>query len=144
MGLRTERGGDELPDRLLKAAEDLVAHLDPARQSELYWLSSNARQGIVSSQEWRSFEVLLRNARIDPRDRNHATAVMLVLLPTVLKREKSARFAATKEAHERIKRAGNRGTSGRPVEFAVSTESSTSINKGAERFPLALNRLAKK
>lgn len=140
MGLRTERGGDNLPNSLLAAAKSVVGRLNPSQYSELYRLASNARQGIVgSAREWRPFEELLRDSSIARHDRNHATAVMLALMPHVLKQDKFARFAAARDARERIGKAR-----GRSEDFFVSTASASSIDKGAERFPLALDRLAKK
>lgn len=135
MGLRTKRGGDDLPSWLLVVAEDLVGRLDPSQQSRLYRLASNARQGILLVQEWESFDSIIRHARIDPQDRNHAPAVMLALMPKILTRERSARTAAVREARERLKKASKEKPLSRSVKFGVSTESSTSINRGAERFP---------
>jgi hypothetical protein len=140
MGLRTERGGDHLPDWLLAAAEGLVGRLEASQCSQLYRLVSNARQGIMgSAREWQPFKSLLRNSRIVHSDRNHVTAVMLALLPQVVKQEKFARFAAARDARERMRK-----MDGRSGKFVVSSASSSSIEKGAERFPLALDRLAKK
>lgn len=145
MGLRTERGGDRLPDRLLAAAESLVRSLDPSQYSELYHLASNARQGIAGSpKEWKPFDGFLLDAGIDRSDRNHVTALILVLLPKVLQHENDARKAAIARAHERLTKQGVRAQWGRSGNFAASKESSGSIKKGAELFPLALDRLAKK
>lgn len=145
MGLRTERGGDNLPGSLLAWAESLVGRLDPSQYSNLYRLASNARQQIMgSAREWQPFESLLLESGIDRGDRNHVTAIMLALMPHVLKREKFARLAAVKSTRERTKKIGVPVQQRRTGKFAVSTESSSSIDKGARRFPLALDRLAKK
>ena len=146
MDLRTERGKDNLSEELLTAAETLVARLNRSQYSRLYRLASNARQRIMgSSHEWRPFEGLLLECHIDRRDRNHVTALMIALIPRVLKQERPARLAAAREARHRMRKTYVREALGHRAEkLAVSTASSSSIEKGAERFPLALDRLAKK
>ena len=145
MGLRTARGGDLLPDLLLSAAKHVVEHLDPSQYSELFRLASNARQRIMGSPvEWRAFDGLLLEAGIDRSNRNHVTALVLTLMPKVLKQEKFAKFAAAREARERLKKLGLQVSWGSSGKFAVSTESSASIDKGANRFASALDRFSKK
>ena len=137
MGLRTEQ--ENLEGSLLAAAKELVGRVDPSLHSELYRLASNARHGIAgSARDWKPFERLLDEARIARRNRNHVTAILLQLIPYVIEQEKFARFAAVKKARGRKNALDTR------KEFLVSTATDASIDKGAKRFPLALERLAKK
>src|SRR5271166_4266686 len=139
MGLRSERGKDDLPNWLLASAEKLVSQLDPAQYAELYRLASNARQQIEGSlPEWEPFERLLLEARVDRRNRNHATAVMLVLMPKVLSQVKSARFAAAQDAMDRLNSMKMRERRDGSEKIVVSTATSSSLDKGVERFALAL------
>ncbi len=148
MGLRTEHGRDNLSDWLLLAVKNVVDRLDPSRFADLYRLASNARQTIMgSASEWKPFERLLLDAGIDRSNRDHVTALMLELMPKILKQEKDARDAAVAKAHERYAKMGLRLTPwSRDGRFAVkiSKESARSIKAGAERFASALERLAKK
>jgi len=145
MGLRTARGKDNLPGWLLSAADNVVRRLDPSQYPELYRLASNARQTIMgSASEWRPFESILLDARIDRSDRNHVTALVLALMPRVLKREKDARAIAIKDARARMAKAGVEGKWSQTGKFEVSEESAASINESAERLASALDRLAKK
>lgn len=137
MDLRTKQ--ESLADSLLVAAKELVGRVDPSLHSELYRLASNARHGIAgSARDWKPFERLLNEARILRGNRNHVTAIMLQLIPYVIEQDKFKRFAAATEARGRKKPRDTRD------EFLVSTATDASIDKGAKRFPLALERLAKK
>ena len=130
---------DDLPAPLLKAAQSFVERLSLQQRQTIYRLASNARQQIVSKSGWQEFDVLLREFRITPTNRDHATAVLLAVLPDVIRDEKFARFAALREAQARA--SAKRVPTHR---IEVSTESSASIERGAERFALTLERLAKK
>ena len=145
MGLRTERGSDRLPDDLLAAAENLVAHLRPSQYSKLYHLASNARHQILGSRkEWSPFKPILEEFQIERTDRNHATALILALMPRVLEK-KRPHALPPRQASKRMERTRKKGEEiGRRDPFAVSKASSRSIENAADRFPLALERLAKK
>ena len=145
MGIKTVRGGDDLPDRLLSDAKVVVDKLDPSQYSELYRLASNARQTIRGTQkEWNQFDGLLMEAGIDRNDRNHVTAPILALMPLVLKQEKFAQHAAIQESKARMTKAGVQVAWGSTGRFVVSTATADSISKGAQDYAAALARLAKK
>ena len=145
MGLRTQRGKDVLPQWLLTASERVVGRLPASGHAELYRLASNARQRIMGTpSEWKPFDAILLEAGIDRSDRQHATALMLALMPRVLKHEKDAREKAVREARARLAKAGVAVRWGHSGKFGVSDESCTSINESAERLASALDRLAKK
>ena len=147
MGIRTERGGDNLSDWLVSAAARVVSQLEPSQYSELYRLASNARQTIMgTSKEWQPFDSLLLDAEIDRSNRDHVTALILAVMPKVLKLERDAQFAEVKEAKERMKKLGMDQflVSPQSGKFGVSTATTAAIEKGAEDYAAALARLAKK
>ena len=145
MGLRTERGGDNLPDWLTSAAAKVVSHLDSSQYSEFYRLASNARQKIMGTRkEWQPFDGLLLDAGIDRNNRDHVTALILAVMPKAFKQEKFAQFAAAQESKKRMEKMGVQVQWGPSGKFAVSTATSASIEKGAEHYAAALVRLAKK
>jgi hypothetical protein len=112
---------------------------------ELYRLASNARQTIMgSASEWRPFEAVLLDMGIKRNNRDHVTALVLALMPKVLKQEKGARAKAIKEARDRMAKAGVEASWDKSGKFGVSRESSSALNDNAERFASALDRLAKK
>jgi len=145
MGISTEHGGDKLPNWLLAASKKVVDRIDPSQYAELYRLSSNARQTILGApSEWRPFDELLVDEGIDRNNRDHVTALLLVVMPIVVQQEKFARFAATQEAKARLEKLGVQPSWGNTGNFAVSTASSSSINKAADDLASSLERLAKK
>jgi hypothetical protein len=144
MGIQTKYGGDNLPAWLSAAVENLIGNLDHSQYSELYRLASNARQRIMgSSKEWQPFESLLLDNKLDRSNRNHVTAIVLALMPRVLKQEKLARFAAVNESRKRMAAAGVQVQWGPSGKFVVSNSTSTAIDKGAKRLASSLDRLAK-
>jgi hypothetical protein len=145
MGIHTERGKDNLPDWLISAAAKVVSQLDSSQYSDLYRLASNARQTIWGTQkEWQPFDGLLLDAGIDRSNRDHVTALILAVMPKAFNQEKFAQFAAAQESKKRLEKMGAQVQWGHSGNFAVSTATSASIEKGAELYTPALVRLAKK
>ena len=143
MGLKTERGRDNIPDTLLQAAQRVANRIAPELYADLYELASNARQGIsIPTKDWVPFIELLNEEQLHIHRRDDATALLLVLLPKVLKAEQDARDAAVKTARERMEKQGVRAGWG--PNFRAPKKASESLNQSADQLASALQRLAKK
>ena len=89
MALRTEHGKDNLSNTLLETAKRFVDRVEPDLYLKLYRITSNARQQITNpSEEEKLFQALLREFQLSLTNRDHATAVLLTVLPEVVRWEK--------------------------------------------------------